>query len=162
MKTKGDIITVGIDSNAVTSVEGFITLPHITMDEFDHLDADLFILPGGNPQEIKKNTELADLLKKLDREKKVIAAICAAPLILASSGILKGKRFTTTLPVAEFPEFKDALYQDQDLVVYENIITARANAYVDFAIEIGKKMDIFDGAEDLEETIRYFKFFQQG
>ncbi len=42
----------------------------------------------------------------------------------------------------------------------KNIITARANAYVDFAIEVGKKMNLFKDDNDIEETIKFWKEFK--
>lgn len=35
-----------------------------------------------------------------------------------------------------------------DCVREENIITARANAYVDFAIEVGKALNLFEDEAD--------------
>ncbi|KJD45088.1 hypothetical protein [Paenibacillus terrae] len=40
------------------------------------------------------------------------------------------------------------------------IVTAKANAYVDFGIELGKLMDIYENEQDLEETISFFKHFE--
>jgi len=37
------------------------------------------------------------------------------------------------------------------------VITARANIYVDMAIAIGKKMNLFADEADLKETIDYVK-----
>lgn len=48
---------------------------------------------------------------------------------------------------------------NEGVVVDGHIITAKASAYVDFGIEIGKVMNIYSGAEDLEETIQVFKYF---
>ena len=41
------------------------------------------------------------------------------------------------------------------------MITARANAYVDFAIEVARKLDLFDSEEDLRETIDFWKKFKR-
>ena len=40
-----------------------------------------------------------------------------------------------------------------------NILTARANAYVDFAIEAAKALDLFEDEADLLETIAFWKEF---
>ena len=161
MKTKGEIITVGVDNNRVTSVEGFITIPHMTIANVDVNEVDLFIIPGGQPEKLLENTELHNLLIQLNNQNKAIGAICAAPIHLAKSGVLKGKKYTTTLPINEFKEFQGCTYLDENVVVDNNIITAKASGYVDFAIEIGKVMDIYENEEDLEETIRYFKYFNK-
>uniref|UniRef100_UPI004056A40B hypothetical protein n=1 Tax=Agathobacter sp. TaxID=2021311 RepID=UPI004056A40B len=46
---------------------------------------------------------------------------------------------------------------NDDLVSDKNIITARANVYVDFAIEVAKKLELFASEEDLQETIGFWK-----
>ncbi len=43
------------------------------------------------------------------------------------------------------------------MVVGEHVITARANMYVDMAIAIGKKMELFADEADLQETIDFWK-----
>lgn len=39
----------------------------------------------------------------------------------------------------------------------EYVITARANMYVDMAIAIGKKMNLFKDEADLQESIDFWK-----
>ncbi len=48
-----------------------------------------------------------------------------------------------------------------DCVSDKNIITARANAYVDFAIEVGKALELFDDEADLQETIEFWKYHKR-
>ena len=43
----------------------------------------------------------------------------------------------------------------------KNIITARANAYVDFAVEIAKKLNLFTSEEDMQETIDFWKYHKR-
>ena len=50
---------------------------------------------------------------------------------------------------------------NEDLVSDKNVITARANAYVDFAIEAAKKLDLFVSEEDLQETIDFWKNYNR-
>lgn len=50
---------------------------------------------------------------------------------------------------------------DEDLVSDKNVITAIANAYVDFAIEVAKKLNLFTGEEDLQETIDFWKHYKR-
>ena len=50
---------------------------------------------------------------------------------------------------------------DLDVAVCDNIITARANGYVDFAIETAKKLNLFEDEADLQETIAFWRKFQR-
>jgi len=45
--------------------------------------------------------------------------------------------------------------------VADQVITARANGYVDFAIEVAKKLDLFEDEDDLKETIAFWRNFQR-
>ena len=47
------------------------------------------------------------------------------------------------------------------VAVSDKIITSRANDYVDFAIEVAKKMNLFKDEEDLQETISFWKNYQR-
>jgi len=161
MKTKGEIITVGLDNRGVTSWEGFKTVPHVTIDEVDPDEVDLFVIPGGEPDKLFGNNKLNILLKELYEQGKVLAAICAAPLQLARAGVLDDHKYTTTLPLDEFDSFNQDNFQNDNVVVDRNIITAKAAGYVDFALEIGRKMDIFKNKADYQETVEYFKYYNR-
>ena len=160
MKTKGEIVTAGIDYRIITSYEGFKTIPHTTLKEVNISDVDLFLIPGGQPDILLENKDLHKFLVNLNSKNKIIAAICAAPIHLAKAGILNLRKFTTSLPVDEFPEFNNGIYVNESVVVDDNIVTAKPNGYVDFAIEIGKIMNIYKDETDLEETIQFFKYFK--
>ena len=41
------------------------------------------------------------------------------------------------------------------------MITARANAYVDFAIEAAKELELFEDEADLQETIAFWKYHKR-
>lgn len=161
MKTKSEIVTVGIDKKEVNSWEGFKTIPHLTIEEVDINDVDLFVLPGGEPDKLFGIDQLYVLLNKLYQNDKVLAAICAAPVHFAKAGILDNHNYTTTLPLNEFKSFNKEKFVDQNVVVDNNIITAKAAGYVDFALEVGKKMNIFKDKADYQETVDFFKYYNK-
>ena len=134
-------------------------MPHITINEININEVDLFIIPGGDPSKVNEKGKLYELLTELDEKGIVIGAICSAPIHLAKAGVLSGKSYTTSVPVNEFPEFEEENYKDENVIIDKNIITAKASGYVDFAIELGKMMNIYKNEEDLLETIRYFKYY---
>jgi putative intracellular protease/amidase len=85
--------------------------------------------------------------------------ICGLSAMLAKAGLLKDKKFTTSEPVEEFEDFADGVYIDSNVIVDGNIVTAKGNGYVDFALTLGKVMDIYEDEKDYEETVRYFREF---
>ena len=50
---------------------------------------------------------------------------------------------------------------DLDVAVTDQVITSRANGYIDFAIEVAKKMNLFQDEADLQETIAFWKDYRR-
>jgi len=50
---------------------------------------------------------------------------------------------------------------EYDCILDKNILTARANAYVDFAIEAAKALGLFENEADLQETVAFWKEFKR-
>jgi protease I len=84
----------------------------------------LILIGGSGSRNYWKNESLHKIIKKFFEAKKVIAAICSSPVILANAGILQDKKATC------FSEDKMELinagidYQDRNVVVDEHIVTA--------------------------------------
>lgn len=120
-----EIKSVGIPSKTITGAHQISVQTDIVLDELDYHDADMIILPGGG--EGTKN--LADCKKVLEAicycaQYKSIAAICAAPSILGTLGLLKNKQATC------YPGFESKLsgatvLLNQSVVVDQNIITSK-------------------------------------
>lgn len=89
---------------------------------------DLLVLPGGMPgtTNLQKDKNVIQAVKKFNEEGKLVAAICAAPIVLAEAGIITGKKITS------YPGFEDELkgcdYKEERVVVDGNIITSRGPA----------------------------------
>lgn len=67
--------------------------------------------------------------------RKMVAAICAAPIALKSADVIEGKRITS------YPGFEDQLkgarYMDENVVIDGNLITSRGPALaMDFSLAI--------------------------
>lgn len=108
-----------------------------TIDEVNGENYDAFYIPGGLPgaTNIRDNEKVIELIKEADAQGKILAAICAGPIVLEAGGILKDKNFTC-YPGFE-KEIKSGSFVD-DLVVKDgNIFTGKgpaAAAYLTFAL----------------------------
>lgn len=58
-------------------------------------------------------------------------------------------------------DVKSTHTDDADLVIDRNVVTARANAYVDFAVEVAKKLGLFASEEDLQQTLSFWKHYRR-
>ena len=90
-------------------------------------DAIVFI-GGGGAQQYLNDKDAHKIAQESFKKNKITAAICIAPLILANSGILKGKKATVWdggdgKTIAKL-ESKGAKFINEDVVIDDNIITA--------------------------------------
>jgi 4-methyl-5(b-hydroxyethyl)-thiazole monophosphate biosynthesis len=97
----------------------------------------VIIVPGGDTKSVLENETLIGILRTANHAGATFGAICAGPLLLARAGLLKGRRFTHGYgPYSPLPYWKEGSYEDQPVVVDGNIVTAKPQAYIDFAIEV--------------------------
>lgn len=118
---------VGMDDIEVKSSHDITIKMDKIFDESDN-QADVVVLPGGIPgaASLRDDQRVVDLVSDFYHSHKVVAAICAAPIVLQRAGILEGKNFTC------YPGFeKEAIsgnYQDVLVCVDGNIVTGRGPA----------------------------------
>lgn len=89
----------------------------------------MVILPGGMPgsKNLAECEAVINLIREFNSQKKFIAAICAAPaLVLSRAGIINNKRATSYPGMDEY--MSEAIYQNENVVIDENIITSRGPA----------------------------------
>lgn len=135
-----------LDGKPVRTMEGFSVNVDMPLEALEKDQIRSFILPGGNIAEID-TPEVESYLQALMKREILIAGICAGVDVLDHAGILCDVKSTHS--------------SDEDWVTDKNVITARANAYVDFAVEVAKKLDLFASEADLQETINFWKHYQR-
>jgi 4-methyl-5(b-hydroxyethyl)-thiazole monophosphate biosynthesis len=100
---------------------------------------DMVILPGGQPgtDNLNANDDIHALIKRHYQSGKAIAAICAAPLVLAHAGLLDNK-ITTCFPGSLLTtQWPDITISTQPIVIDGNILTAQGpGTAMDFALVI--------------------------
>ncbi|WP_129723901.1 DJ-1 family glyoxalase III [Xylanivirga thermophila] len=154
---------IGVDTVSITQnnmVKGAHDITLIAdkkIDDINNLDRyDGAIIPGGMPGAInlRDNARVIEILSIMNKDDKMVAAICAGPIVLQRAGIIAGKRVTSYPGFEE--KLKDSIYMEEPVVRDGNIITSRGPALaVDFAIEIIKYLRGEEKAEELKEDILY-------
>lgn len=130
------VTIAGLDSLEVIGSHGIIYKSEILLKEFLK-PIDALILPGGMPGTVNlmKSESVLTMVKESFQNGALCAAICAAPRVLDSAGILESKSYTC------FPGTEDTIktgnYIKQDVVRDANIITSRGvGTSIPFALEI--------------------------
>jgi 4-methyl-5(b-hydroxyethyl)-thiazole monophosphate biosynthesis len=121
-----EVITISVNGKKeVTSKRGVTILADRLFEEADYSNADMIVLPGGQPgaDNLNKHEGLKNQIVKFHEQSKYVTAICAAPLVLGSAGILKGKK-ATCFPGTE-PQLTGATCTGNDVEVDGNIITGK-------------------------------------
>lgn len=120
---RATLVSVMDTREVVTSQQIPVTCD-CTFDEIDFTDYDYVVLPGGMPgaTNLRADARVCDLVREFAATKHV-AAICAAPFILAELGVLEGHR-ATCFPGFE-RDFPVGSFAGERTVVRDgNIITA--------------------------------------
>ena len=136
---------ISIKDEMVKGSHGIYVKADKIISNINRNDYTMIVLPGGLPgaTNLENCRILIDWIKEFaDNPKKYIAAICAAPQVLAKADIIRGKK-VTSYPASEICNaLRDAEYIDdfrQTVVVDGNIITSRGPATAfDFAFKLAE------------------------
>lgn len=123
-------------------------------------ELDAIVLAGGYEGMInlKSSKKVLELLKELDSNNNLVAAICASPIVLNEASVLKGRVFTC------YPGCEDGLngkYLDKKVVSIENLITAAGpSCAIDFGVAIVRYLNGEQSASNLENDLLLTHKFQ--
>lgn len=150
-----EIKTVGVTGKNVTGAHGITVTADITEKNVILDDSlEMIVLPGGIPgvPNLGKSETVLNALEYAFGSGKYIAAICAAPTLVAKYGYLEGKN-AVCYPSME-NELFGANYIKKSVVRDGKIITAEAaGASEQFAFEIIKALRGSEQAEKVRNAI---------
>lgn len=154
---------VSVEEEIVKGSHGIRTIADCLLENADCNSYDMIVLPGGLPgaDTLRDNDTVIEWVRNFaSRQDKYVAAICAAPQVLAKAGISKGRRLTS-YPGEKYRKlFTDAEYIDDNslmeecVVVDGNLITSRGpGTTLPFAYRL---VEILGGdAEKLRKAMQY-------
>ena len=98
-----------------------------SLDEVSEGDFDALLLPGGqmNPDILRMDERVIDLIKDFDDAGKPMAAICHAPWLLVEADILDGRTVTGWPSIRTDLTNAGADVVDQEVAIDGNLITSR-------------------------------------
>lgn len=156
LRRAGVTVTLaGLSAGPLRGSRGTLLTPDTTLDEAVRHDYDMLVLPGGQPgtNHMKADVRVLNLVQRMCTEGKYVAAICAAPLVLAAAGLLNGKRATC------YPGALDAFPQvhQQPSAVTEDgkLITSRGpGTAMDFALVLVERLVGQTKRQEVEAGLR--------
>jgi 4-methyl-5(b-hydroxyethyl)-thiazole monophosphate biosynthesis len=133
------VITAGLDNQPVKASRGTVLIPDTTLDAVMAQEFDMIVLPGGLPgaDHLNNDERIHSLLKQMAEANKYTAAICAAPKVLASAGLLNGKHATSYPGSIDEAGLQDVVYEEKPVVIDGKVITSRGpGTAMDFALTL--------------------------
>ncbi len=149
-----EVTTVGIGGEMISGSHGITVTADIPEGMFADSDPDMVILPGGMPgsKNLDESRVVDTALKVAARKGALIAAICAAPMVLGHRGLLANKE-ATCYPGFE-KELTGAKISKKRVVHDGNIITAAGmGVALEFGLELVAAMKGREVAEQLRRAV---------
>ncbi len=146
LRRAGITVTVaGLEAGPVTASRGVVLLPEITLDEVLERDFEMVVLPGGlgGAQRLEADQRITVLLRRMAEQGRYVAAICAAPKVLASAGLLNDREATAYPGILD--DRTDVRLSSAAVVRDGTFITSRGpGTALDFALSL---IEILGGRE---------------
>lgn len=136
----------------VTGRCGIVVQPNARLEDVNPAEFNLLLLPGGpGVKALRADGRAAQIAAAFEKAGKPVAAICAAPTILADADLLAGKRFTAHFSVwDELP----ASLGGERVVEDGRLLTSRgAGTALDFGLALVRRLFGEAKAKDVAESI---------
>jgi 4-methyl-5(b-hydroxyethyl)-thiazole monophosphate biosynthesis len=136
----------------VAGSHGITLEADIAIDDAKADEYDLIALPGGMPGtlHLREDPRVIRLVREMEAGGKGVAAVCAAPSVLAEAGLLRDRRATVHPAAASF--LSDARVEDVRVVRDGRIVTGKAaGTAMEFAFAL---VEWLLGSEAVEEVNR--------
>ncbi|MDO5785633.1 MAG: DJ-1/PfpI family protein [Eubacteriales bacterium] len=145
------ITRVGVTGKTITSKMGFTIDADIMPEQLDLSDCEMIFLPGGpGTKNYFDKPVIDEAITYCVEHHCYIAAICAAPSVLAAKGVLDGKKAVCHFSVND--KMAGAQLQDSLVCVDDNIITGCGAAA---SIELGLTMVELLRGKDAADKVRH-------
>ena len=153
-----EVTMASLDGQPVTGRSNIVIQSDVALRDVMNRDWDMVVLPGGLPNAylLRDDANVKLLVEQLRRQRKSIAAICAAPTALAAYGITEGRNITS------YPAMKEeiqklspsAIYSDDAVVEDDFLITSRgAGTAVEFALRLVARLCGEEKSMEIRQSI---------
>ncbi|MCV3391688.1 DJ-1/PfpI family protein [Campylobacter sp. IFREMER_LSEM_CL2101] len=135
-----EVIIASLDDELlVQGANGICIRADVSLSSVDQENLDAIALAGGfeGMMNLKNNQAIIKIIQDLHAKKKIVAAICASPMVLAKAGVINGE--FSCYPGCEVGI--EGVRVNKAVVVNENVITAAGPATaILFGLELAKHL----------------------
>ncbi len=147
-----EVTILGVGGEKICGAHGLQVETDLSLEEGMGRDWDALVLPGGLPgaTNLRDHPQVLELVRSVHSAGGKLAAICAAPIVLGSAGVLQGRQATC------YPGFEDGLEgaecSQERVVVDGNLTTSRGpGTSLDFALSLVAQLKDQQTADTLRE-----------
>lgn len=147
------VVVAGLHAGPVRCARSTVLVPDMPLDEALAHDYAMLVLPGGQPgtRNLNADPRIHEIVRRYASADKYLAAICAAPAVFATVGLLHGRR-ATSFPGA-LDGWPDITVVNERVVRDGRIITARgpgtalefALVLIEVLVGAGKRAEVSVG-----------------
>ena len=151
-----EVVVAAVGENPAVGSHGIAVTCDVAAAGVDASRFDALVLPGGMPgtRRLGESREVREWVSAMAAAEKLVAAICAAPVVLDACGVLAGRRATSH--PAHASEMRTCRYQEAAVVRDGMFITSRgAGTAIAFAAALVTELAGADSARDILAKIQY-------
>ena len=148
---------VGLDGRTVTSAHGVTVSADLRLEQVREEDLEMLILPGGlgGVEKIQKSLAAQGMIQRAAEEGAYVAAICAAPTILAHLTLLD-RRKAVCYPGMEDQMYSAVVQKGEHVVVDGRFITGEAAGSVfEFGLKLVEVLRGKEAADQVKHSVHY-------
>ena len=121
-----ETVVVGPHAIEYRSKHGYPVKAQIAASEARAADYAGVVIPGGwAPDKLRMDEGVLRFVRELFDKRRVVACICHGGWVLASAGVVKGRRLTSYQAIRDDMIHAGALFVDEEVVRDGNLITSR-------------------------------------
>ncbi len=152
-----EVTTAALGKNPVRGAHNIKITADRSLEGCRATDFDCIVLPGGMPgsENLRNSGPLISLLQEVRNQGGYVAALCAAPIVLAKAGLLEDKKATC------YPGFEKMLtgarITTDPVTVDGHIITGRGpGCAIPFALKLVELLRGYDISLQLKEAMQVY------
>lgn len=133
------VVTASLSDTTIQASRGVSLIADTSLEEVLDRVFDMVLLPGGLPgaDHLNADARIHQLITKTYQAGGAVGAICAAPKVLVTNGIAKGKTITCypgSIPTEDYPAIQ---FTDNAIEIDQRIFTSRGpGTAMDFTLTV--------------------------
>jgi 4-methyl-5(b-hydroxyethyl)-thiazole monophosphate biosynthesis len=151
-----EVVAAGLREGPVKASRGVTLIPDTSLEEALERQYDMVVLPGGKlgAENLNNDLRLREVLKRMNDSGRFIGAICAAPMMLAGMGLLRGRHATSYPGVLDAMNVPGLHFSHDPVVVDGHTITSRGpGTAMDFALCLIEQLAGVEKRKEVEQGL---------